>query len=229
MDARVPRKEINMKKYMIWDWNGTIVDDVGIALDAVNDMLREKDRPEITLEEYRRAMDTPILRFYEEFFDMKETSFEWIADRFQSYYGEHKDQLTLHEGVEDLLKRCQAQGCHQIILSSSATDIITYYAELFGVSGYFEAVLGADDLLAAGKIQRAVDYFEQNKIPREEAVMIGDCVHDFDVSHTLGIDCVLMSGGHQDLASLEACGCPVLTSLKDHSSPGYGVLLGNGS
>ena len=57
------------KKYIVWDWNGTIIDDVGIALDAVNDMLREKKRPEITLEQYRQAMDTPILRFYERFFD----------------------------------------------------------------------------------------------------------------------------------------------------------------
>lgn len=32
------------KKYIVWDWNGTIIDDVGIALDAVNDMLREKKR-----------------------------------------------------------------------------------------------------------------------------------------------------------------------------------------
>lgn len=56
------------KKYIVWDWNGTIIDDVGIALDAVNDMLREKKRPEITLEQYRQAMDTPILRFYERFF-----------------------------------------------------------------------------------------------------------------------------------------------------------------
>lgn len=61
------------KKYIVWDWNGTIIDDVGIALDAVNDMLREKKRLEITLEQYRQAMDTPILRFYERFFDMEET------------------------------------------------------------------------------------------------------------------------------------------------------------
>ena len=206
-----------MKKYIIWDWNGTIVDDAGIALDAVNDMLREQHRPEITLEEYRNAMDTPILRFY----DMKATDFNWITERFQSYYENHKDQLRLHEGVEGLLEYCRQKGCHQIILSSSATRIIQFYAKLFGVADYFEAVLGADDLLAAGKIERAVGYFEQNKIPKAETVMIGDSVHDFDVSQALGIDCILMSGGHQDLQSLQSCGCPVITSFQDHSIPGF--------
>ena len=207
-----------MKKYIIWDWNGTIVDDAGIALDAVNDMLREQHRPEITLEEYRNAMDTPI---YEQFFDMKATDFNWITERFQSYYENHKDQLRLHEGVEGLLEYCRQKGCHQIILSSSATRIIQFYAKLFGVADYFEAVLGADDLLAAGKIERAVEYFEQNKIPKAETVMIGDSVHDFDVSQALGIDCILMSGGHQDLQSLQSCGCPVITSFQDHSIPGF--------
>lgn len=210
-----------MKNYIIWDWNGTIIDDVGIALAAVNDMLREQDRPEITLEEYRKAMDTPILRFYEQFFDMEATDFDWIAERFQNYYEDHKDQLRLHEGVEYLLESCRQRGCHQIILSSSATRIIQFYAKLFDVADYFEAVLGADDLLAAGKIERAVDYFEQNKIPKEETVMIGDSVHDFEVSQTLGIDCILMSGGHQDLQSLQACGCPVITSFQDHSIPEF--------
>lgn len=103
------------KKYIVWDWNGTIIDDVGIALDAVNDMLREKKRPEITLEQYRQAMDTPILRFYERFFDMEETDFDWIAERFQEYYEVHKRELSLHEGVEDLLRRFEQEGCHQII------------------------------------------------------------------------------------------------------------------
>lgn len=210
-----------MKNYIIWDWNGTIIDDVGIALDAVNDMLREQDRPEITLEEYRKAMDTPILRFYEQFFDMEATDFDWIAERFQNYYEDHKDQLRLHEGVEYLLESCRQRGCHQIILSSSATRIIQFYAKLFDVADYFEAVLGADNLLAAGKIERAVDYFAQNKIPKEETVMIGDSVHDFEVSQTLGIDCILMSGGHQDLQSLQACGCPVITSFQDHSIPEF--------
>ena len=103
------------KKYIVWDWNGTIIDDVGIARDAVNDMLREKKRPEITLEQYRQAMDTPILRFYERIFDMEETDFDWIAERFQEYYEAHKRELSQHEGGEDLRHRFEQEGCHQII------------------------------------------------------------------------------------------------------------------
>lgn len=206
------------KKYILWDWNGTIVDDVGIALDAVNMMLRHVQRPEITLEEYRKAMDTPIFLFYEKFFDMERTDFEWITRKFQSYYKEHQRELSLHEGVKELLDFFAAGDCRQIILSSSSTQIIRHYAQSFGVVGYFEKILGADDLCAAGKIERAIEYFKKNKIPREETVMIGDSVHDFEVSQTLGIDCILISEGHQDIKSLQSCGCPVIKSFKDKKS-----------
>lgn len=208
-----------MKKYIIWDWNGTIVDDVGIALAAVNDMLAEKGRGPITLEEYRRAMDTPILRFYEQFFDMEETSFQWIAERFQEYYAGCRDTLSLHEGVRDALRKGKEAGCIQIVLSSSASSIIEEYAGLFGIREYFEAILGADNLLSTSKIERAIEYFRERQLPLQELVLVGDTVHDYDVAQALGIDCVLLSYGHQDRESLLACGCPVYGTLKGRRNP----------
>ena len=112
-----------MKKYIIWDWNGTIVDDAGIALDAVNDMLREQHRPEITLEEYRNAMDTPILRFYEQFFDMKATDFNRITDH---------DCLCLWYFI--LLKIPHSplylSCCQQIVCSKHCLKIICHSKQL---------------------------------------------------------------------------------------------------
>lgn len=200
-------------KYIIWDWNGTIMDDVHVALDAVNVMLGQWGRSHISLEEYRRAMDTPILRFYEQFFDMEETSFDWIAREFHGYYKEHFDEIPLHQGVEDKLKYFQKNNICQIVLSSSSQKIIQEYAEAYGIQSYFQDILGADDLLAASKVERAIKYFEEKKIPLEQAVLIGDAVHDYEVAKELGIDCILLACGHQDSESLEACGCRVYDNL----------------
>ncbi len=200
-------------KYIIWDWNGTIMDDVHVALDAVNVMLKQWGRSHISLEEYRRAMDTPILRFYEQFFDMKETSFDWIAKEFHGYYKEHLDEIPLHQGVEEKLKYFQENNICQIVLSSSSQKIIQEYAKAYGIQSYFQDMLGADDLLAASKVERAVKYFEEKKIPLEQAVLIGDAVHDYEVAKELGIDCILLACGHQDSESLEVCGCRVYDNL----------------
>lgn len=93
----------------------------------------------------------------------KRSDFDWIAERFQEYYEAHKRELSLHEGVEDLLRRFEQEGCHQIILSSSATRIIEQHVKRFGLTHYFDAVLGANDLLAAGKIERRLTISHNKK------------------------------------------------------------------
>lgn len=200
-------------QYIFWDWNGTIMDDVQVALDAVNVMLDYWKRPRISMEEYGRAMDTPILRFYERFFDMKETSFDWIAREFNGYYKEHQKEIPLHQGVEEMLELFKKKNLTQVVLSSSSQEIIEGYAETYGIKHYFQDILGASDLLAASKVERAIRYFKEKQIPLEEAVLIGDAVHDYEVAQALGIDCILMAYGHQDKESLEECGCPVYDNL----------------
>lgn len=202
-------------QYILWDWNGTIMDDVKIALDAVNHMLFQCQRPAITLEAYRRAMDTPIIHFYEQFFDMEKVSFSWIAQEFNEYYGAHEGELFLHEGILEQLKEFQQRGSQQIILSSSATDIIRNYVQKYGILPYFSEILGADNLLSESKIERAVHYFQDHQMALDQAVLIGDTVHDFEVAQALGVDCVLLARGHQDKESLVACGCPVYESIRE--------------
>lgn len=202
-------------RYIIWDWNGTIMDDVGIALDAVNDMLSQWNRPVISLKEYRKAMDTPIIHFYENFFDMSQTSFDWIAVHFNAYYAAHQQNISLHQGIVDRLEDFCQMGCRQLVLSSSAGHIIQRYAKGYEIENYFEAILGADNLLSESKLQRAVEYFKQNGIDPDYAVLVGDTVHDFDVAQELGTDCVLLASGHQDRESLAACGCPVYDSIME--------------
>ena len=52
---------------VIWDWNGTLADDVRVALQSVNDILARRGREPITLEQYYSYIDTPIRRFYENY------------------------------------------------------------------------------------------------------------------------------------------------------------------
>ena len=50
--------------HIFWDFNGTIIDDVGNALQCVNDMLERKGRQPITLDDYYTYVETPIIGFY---------------------------------------------------------------------------------------------------------------------------------------------------------------------
>lgn len=202
-----------MYQYIFWDWNGTIMDDVGVALDAVNQMLRERQYPLITMSRYRELMDTPVIRFYEPLFDLEKYPFEEIAEEFQQLYRIGNPQP--YEGIPELLQLFQEQGRHQIILSSSQRQSIEDSLENLDFQGYFDAVLGADDHFSRSKVERAQKYLQQGQILPEQCVLLGDTVHDYEVAHSMGMDCILLSCGHDDRDHLEKCGCTVCASIQD--------------
>lgn len=200
-------------KYIFWDWNGTVIDDVQTALDAVNQMLQEREYETIDLKCYRSLMDTPIIHFYEPLFDLQRYPFAEIADEFQRLYREMAPAPFAE--IPDLFQAFQKEGRHQIVLSSSEQKLIQEYAGQYHFLQYFDAILGADNRYAESKVQRAVEYMQQGRILPQESVLIGDAVHDYEVAAEMGIDCILLSCGHQAEEDLLKCGCPVCQNHRD--------------
>lgn len=207
-----------MKQYkvVIWDWNGTLADDVGASLLATNDILKNHGKASISMEQYYEYIDTPISRFYEHLFDLDEVPMSVIGPEFSAYYPKYFEGL--HEGAAQLLQEVQRAGMRQVILSSSHRDSIARDAAHFGILSYFEKILAADDLLAESKVERGKDWVETQEISPADMVMIGDTLHDFDTARAMGVDCILCAIGHQSEKDLRTAGVPVVTAfsqLKD--------------
>lgn len=202
-------------QHIFWDWNGTILDDVDVALRSVNQILAERHRPPITIEQYYSYLDTPIRRFYEHLFDLNQVPFEELVQEFNRNYDAFQEDLVIRPATIQKLKQYQQAGCTQVILSASKESSILSYAEQFKIDAYFDRIIGADNILAESKVSRAVAYASENQVDLRRAVMIGDTIHDFLVARKLGIDCVLLASGHQSKADLCTCGVPVFDSMDD--------------
>jgi phosphoglycolate phosphatase len=201
--------------YVVWDWNGTLLDDVGAALLSVNDILSRRQRKPIALDQYYTYLDTPIRRFYEHLFDLDREDYEQILREFNEGYCRHIRRFGLMEGAEELLEKLSESGAEQLIISSSQEEQLRRHVEAFGVSRYFRAVLGAEDYYSAGKVARAKDYFESQHIEGSSAVVIGDSLHDFQMARALRASCLLLARGHQSRKDLESAGVPVLDHMAD--------------
>jgi phosphoglycolate phosphatase len=197
--------------YVIWDWNGTLADDVGASLRSDNDILKKRGKPPITLAQYLSYIDTPISRFYEHLFDLNEVPMEVIAQEFQENYARYFD--ALHPGVPELLEALRQAGIHQVILSSAHREQIEQDTARFGIRDYFDEIIGADDLLATGKVERAKAWISRQSAAPSEMVMIGDTLHDFETAQAMGTDCILAAIGHQSEQDLLTAGVPVVTAF----------------
>lgn len=197
---------------VIWDWNGTLADDVAVSLQAVNDSLKTRNMAPIDLETYHSYIDTPIIRFYEHLFDLNQVPMETLSREFHAGYEAYF--TGLQKGAEGLLKMLRDQKVLQVLLSSSNQQVILRDTEKLGAAGYFDAILGAEDYTAGSKVQRGIEFISRQPFPPEAAVMIGDSLHDFETARAMKTDCILFSGGHQAKKDLLTAGVPVVDDFE---------------
>ena len=201
--------------HIFWDFNGTIIDDVGNALQCVNDMLERKGRQPITLDDYYTYVETPIIGFYRHILPPDELDFQDISRQYHSDYARHINETGLAEGAYELLHKLKAMGVHQYIITANILSEAEELIEKFGISACFDKILGAENTLAESKIDRAKAFFKELSINRNDAILIGDTLHDLETANALGIDCVLVSYGHQGRRLLEEHNAFTVNSLKD--------------
>lgn len=204
-------------KHIFWDWNGTLLDDAYAAYLAVNAMLKSRQLPLITFEQYREYIDVPIIRFYEQVMDMSKENMEALSVEFNTLWAEFLPLNPLFSGVKELLKVLCRKGIQQYIFSSSHNDIIMPNLEKYGISDYFTAVLGASDCYVGSKAERTRNFIVSQGISPDESLFIGDMAHDNEVAEYIGADCILISQGHQCESALLATGRKVLSSVEQIS------------
>ncbi len=200
-------------KYIIWDWNGTLLNDIGASLASVNDMLAVRNRAPIDIDYYKECIGVPIIRFYEKVFDMEKEDYNLIIKQYNEGYLYHLKDIGLTDGAVEALEYFRNNGAKQIIVSSSNNDQLCMNAERYGVSGYFDAILGAGDYFAGSKIERASDYLFKNNARKGETLVIGDLEHDAEMADTLGADCILLTSGHEHPSRLKNAEKPLIDDL----------------
>lgn len=201
-------------KNILWDWNGTILNDTPVAFEATNILLEKYNYQTITLEYYRDNIDTPIVNFYSKIFDLNKHSMEMLDNEWCVLYNELSKKIKLHDGVEVLLNNFREQNCHQAVLSAFKTEEITKFAQKFSVEEYFESILGTQNIVMESKTVRGIKYMTENALKPIETIYIGDTAHDCETAQGLGVDCVLLSCGQQSEKVLKKCSVPVFEGFE---------------
>src|SRR5438876_4824572 len=98
-------------EHVIWDWNGTLLDDHAHCVSVINTMLRAEGLPETDAARSRALFDFPIVRFYERLgFSLGGRSWERLAARFIREYDGGVDACELHAHAREALAVLSARG-----------------------------------------------------------------------------------------------------------------------
>lgn len=200
--------------HVIWDWNGTLLDDLEISMGITNRMLAARGLPQLDTESYREVFRFPILDYYREIgFDV--SCFNDLAVEFVREFHAQAHRFRLFPGVETALSRIEGYGLSQSILSASRESDLLVSVQQLGISSRFCSIDGLNDIHAISKIERGRRSLAALKAVPDRTLLIGDTTHDFEVAQAIGCDCLLIASGHQSRRRLDATGAAVIDSIQE--------------
>ena len=98
-------------KNVVWDWNGTLLNDVKVGVNTLNDMLGRRGLPLLSVEDYKEKFGFPVIDFYDRVgFDMEKESFHELSVDFVETYDKYAGEVGLNEGVREVLAGIQQTG-----------------------------------------------------------------------------------------------------------------------
>ncbi len=201
---------------IIWDWNGTLLNDLGVCVDSINLLLGRRNIPVLEVERYLDIFTFPVKDYYTKAgFDFSGEAFETVAVEFMDHYLGLVRKAGLHSRAKSTLSWFRDSGREQIILSAMEHNELVKLVNEHGIIEFFSHIFGIDDHLAHGKLSLASSAIKKTGYKPEETCLIGDTLHDAEVASALGINCLLVADGHQSEIRLKTSGYPVIRSLSE--------------
>jgi phosphoglycolate phosphatase-like HAD superfamily hydrolase len=207
-------------RHIIWDWNGTLFDDLHIVVDAVNVSLGELGVEPIDADAYRTHYRRPVHLFYEAILGRPVPPDEMIAidTSFHDAYHASLDRAGLAPDARAAVGAVVRAGGTQSVLSMWWHDRLVMAVQAFGLAEHMIAVDGHRGGPGETKEQHLRHHVDQlgrlyQGLNAGGIIAVGDITDDAMAANSVGIPCVLYDGGSQPRSDLEATGAPVADSL----------------
>ena len=205
-------EELKPYRHVIWDFNGTLLDDAELCVQSVNPLLKEHGLTEINVTTYREYFRFPVAEYYVDLgFRLTTEEFSSLSERFHGHYYKILHEARLFTGVRELLHDLKEAGKTLSILSAAQQQDLHTALQQFSIQSFFDHIFGLHHRLADSKISRGKELLKHSGISNEHSVLVGDTLHDLEVGQALGVSVILLTDGHMDEKRLRAGGGSVFS------------------
>jgi phosphoglycolate phosphatase-like HAD superfamily hydrolase len=205
-------------RHVVWDWNGTLLDDNDAVVTAVNAVCRSYGRPAITLADWRTIFCRPLDRCYQRLLGQRLSVEDWarIDRAYHDAYTELLPGVRLAVGVPEVLHGWGAGGGTQSLLSMWFHDHLVALVTELGLADHFTRIDGLRHGVGGGsKADHLAEHLAALALDPAEVVLIGDVVDDAAAAASVGARCVLVSTGITARSALDETGVPVVDSVTE--------------
>ncbi|MCH7496411.1 MAG: HAD family hydrolase [Candidatus Marinimicrobia bacterium] len=201
---------------IIWDWNGTLLDDVNYAIGCMNQLLAKRKMPILNRDRYREIFGFPVESYYRRLgFDFEAEAFIALSREFiNCYYG----KLAVpepHIGARQLVEDLSGAGVSQAILSAMELGPLHEQLAANDFLDLFVLIHGLNHIHASSKIDEGRQLLNRLGQKGEAVLYIGDTTHDLEVAEALSVKSVILTHGHQSADQFQDAGSELLESFDE--------------
>ncbi len=199
---------------ILFDFNGTLVDDRLLCLNLLNNMLLKRNHEQIDLNRYLEIFTFPVINYYVKAgFVFPEDNFAELSEYFIEQYTKRNVDCKLYDGVKEILKYFKNKNKRLAIVSASEINVLKDQLVKYNINDYFFDISGLDNIEAGSKIESAKKFIEKHHLNTDKTVFIGDTIHDYEVAEQLNVKCILICKGHQNKKVLSSCDCMIIDDI----------------
>ena len=184
-----------MITHIIWDYNGTVVDDVKTSVAAVNAMLRARSLPPTDLDTYKETLTMPLDKYYESV-GIINPDISVLSIEFQKYCDKYSHMSKIFDGFDEVINLTKKLSITNILLSSLYEGFLVKEAEKYSITECFDKIIGLKDTSVSSKLNNAKKYLTDMGLSTESVLFVGDLTTDYNMAKALGCKCVLIPNGH---------------------------------
>ncbi len=199
--------------HIIWDWNGTLLDDAAYCLDLTDRLLQIFRLPPMgSLKVYRERFGFPVIDYYGHLgFDRQ--IFPEVAVIWMDAYMKNEKAIPLHSDAAAVTEQIRGKGIRQVIVSASKLENLKAQLASRPQFDHFDPPRGLGDIYAGSKKDIALKWMADTGAEGKKTLLVGDTLHDLEVARALDCGCVLVENGHQSRARLRAAGAETIPNL----------------
>ena len=207
---------MKLYKHIIWDWNGTLLDDINISLNAINCILKKRNRKLINYSFHEKKFCFPIKDYYKKLLlPTDDYNFSLLCHEFTQEYNKNWKNTKLQEKAEFVLNKIKSKKISQSILSAQEITQLNKFIDYYKIKKYFIKIVGLNNNKAEGKVESGKKLISDLKILTNDILLIGDTNYDYSLAKELGVDCILFYSGHQSKNILLKTSTEIIDSLED--------------
>ncbi|MEK9773299.1 MAG: HAD hydrolase-like protein [Opitutae bacterium] len=205
-----------MIKHVVWDWNGTLVDDVDLCVDILSQILFSHGKDKISVQIYKNSFFFPVAKFYASLgLPSDGTKYEQIAENYISEYRNRFRECSLHPQAIHMVEKLKTWGITQSILSAGQQTDLEHFTSYYGLNNWMSHLDGANHIQATGKEDRVAEHFSKLNLKANQVLFVGDTFHDLEVAGLVQCRVLLFEQGHCGKERLERASVPKIKCLSE--------------